>query len=155
MDHREFPNRDATWFFAHFPPPELVSAVSGSLESISIAYSIAEASLHAYQSLYLFKGLCQHLCRLRIGPELEITGYGCLDHFLEGDVYLHSWESLAEIIQNPVSSDILLDIGMPVCHRNGTYIPRLSIPSYPAFGTFEICLVVPASSSLNSLSLSK
>jgi hypothetical protein len=21
--------------------------------------------------------------RLRIGPELEITGYGCLDHFLE------------------------------------------------------------------------
>lgn len=21
---------------------------------------------------------------LRVGPELEVTGYGCLDHFLEG-----------------------------------------------------------------------
>lgn len=24
---------------------------------------------------------------LRVGPELEITGYGCLDHFLEGLYY--------------------------------------------------------------------
>jgi hypothetical protein len=38
-----------TWFFVHSQPSELVSAVSGSLKSISIACSIAEASLHAYQ----------------------------------------------------------------------------------------------------------
>jgi NAD+ synthase (glutamine-hydrolysing) len=25
---------------------------------------------------------------LRVGPELEITGYGCLDHFLENDLYV-------------------------------------------------------------------
>ena len=25
---------------------------------------------------------------LRIGPELEISGYGCLEHFLEGDTFL-------------------------------------------------------------------
>ncbi len=25
---------------------------------------------------------------VRIGPELEVTGYGCLDHFLEGDLYV-------------------------------------------------------------------
>lgn len=25
---------------------------------------------------------------VRIGPELEVTGYGCYDHFLEGDVYV-------------------------------------------------------------------
>ncbi|PSS15388.1 hypothetical protein M430DRAFT_277694, partial [Amorphotheca resinae ATCC 22711] len=62
---------------------------------------------------------------LRIGPELEITGYGCLDHFLESDLYLHSWESLAEILQDPVSSDILLDIGMPVSHRNVRYNCRI------------------------------
>jgi len=29
--------------------------------------------------------------RLRTGPELEIPGYGCLDHHLEGDTFLHSW----------------------------------------------------------------
>lgn len=28
--------------------------------------------------------------RFRVGPELEITGYSCLDHFLEQDTYLHS-----------------------------------------------------------------
>jgi len=25
----------------------------------------------------------------RMGPELEITGYGCQDHFLETDTYTH------------------------------------------------------------------
>jgi NAD+ synthase (glutamine-hydrolysing) len=66
----------------------------------------------------------------RTGPELEITycpqlpcvetvltrrvcrGYGCLDHFLENDTYLHSWEMLARIISDPDCQDILLDIGM-------------------------------------------
>ena len=27
---------------------------------------------------------------VRIGPELEITGYGCEDHFLEQDTVTHS-----------------------------------------------------------------
>ncbi|KFY71185.1 hypothetical protein V498_10160, partial [Pseudogymnoascus sp. VKM F-4517 (FW-2822)] len=36
---------------------------------------------------------------LRICPELEITGYGCLDHFLESDTDLHSWESLVMILE--------------------------------------------------------
>lgn len=64
---------------------------------------------------------------LRVGPELEITGYGCLDHFLEGDTFLHSWEMLAKIIDNPDCQDILLDIGMPVRHRNVRYNCRLLI----------------------------
>ena len=55
---------------------------------------------------------------LRVGPELEITGYGCLDHFLEGDTFLHSWEMLARIITSEDCKDILLDIGMPVAHKN-------------------------------------
>lgn len=55
---------------------------------------------------------------LRVGPELEITGYGCLDHFLEGDTFLHSWEMLARIIDDPDCQDILVDVGMPVRHRN-------------------------------------
>lgn len=62
---------------------------------------------------------------LRVGPELEITGYGCLDHFLEGDLYLHSWEVYAEILEHPDTSDIILDIGMPVMHKNVKYNCRV------------------------------
>ena len=29
----------------------------------------------------------------RLGPELEITGYGCNDHFYESDTFLHSWQA--------------------------------------------------------------
>lgn len=28
----------------------------------------------------------------RTGPELEVTGYSCEDHFYEADTLLHSWE---------------------------------------------------------------
>ncbi len=31
----------------------------------------------------------------QVGPELEIPGYGCEDHFLELDTIEHSWECLA------------------------------------------------------------
>jgi NAD+ synthase (glutamine-hydrolysing) len=62
---------------------------------------------------------------LRIGPELEITGYGLLDHFLEADTDLHAWESLVQILEKEVCQDILLDIGMPVSHRNVRYNCRI------------------------------
>ncbi len=32
---------------------------------------------------------------MQVGPELEIPGYGCEDHFLEMDTVEHSWECLA------------------------------------------------------------
>ncbi|KAI9867196.1 MAG: glutamine-dependent NAD(+) synthetase [Trichoglossum hirsutum] len=59
----------------------------------------------------------RHAATLRVGPELEITGYGCYDHFLEPDTFLHSWEMLARILKDPSCRDILLDIGMPVMVR--------------------------------------
>lgn len=34
---------------------------------------------------------------IRLGPELEITGYGCEDHFLELDTINHGWECLKEL----------------------------------------------------------
>ncbi len=40
-----------------------------------------------------------------------------LDHFLEDDTILHSWECLSEIIQHPDCQDILLDVGMPAKHK--------------------------------------
>ncbi|CAL3964520.1 unnamed protein product [Diplocarpon coronariae] len=64
---------------------------------------------------------------LRVGPELEICGYGCLDHFLEDDTILHSWECLAQIMQHPDCQDILIDVGMPVKHKSVRYNCRIII----------------------------
>ncbi|OSX63936.1 hypothetical protein POSPLADRAFT_1137746 [Postia placenta MAD-698-R-SB12] len=66
---------------------------------------------------------------LRVGPELEVTGYGCQDHFLEGDTCLHSWEVLAKILESEDTQGILCDIGMPVMHKNVIYNCRVVIYS--------------------------
>ncbi|KAG0140299.1 hypothetical protein CROQUDRAFT_718696 [Cronartium quercuum f. sp. fusiforme G11] len=63
--------------------------------------------------------------KLRIGPELEITGYGCFDHFLEGDTVTHSWEVLAKLLVHPDTLDLLCDVGMPVMHKNVLYNCRI------------------------------
>ena len=63
--------------------------------------------------------------RLRVGPELEICGYDCLDHFLESDIYLHSWEMMARILADEECYGILIDVGMPVMHRNVRYNCRV------------------------------
>ncbi|KAF2493497.1 glutamine-dependent NAD(+) synthetase with GAT domain-containing protein [Lophium mytilinum] len=62
---------------------------------------------------------------LRCGPELEICGYGCLDHFLEQDLYLHCWEMLERILTDKSCQGIILDIGMPILHRNNRYNCRI------------------------------
>lgn len=36
--------------------------------------------------------------RYRLGPELELCGYGCEDHFLEHDTFLHCDQSLAALL---------------------------------------------------------
>ena len=33
----------------------------------------------------------------RTGPELEVTGYSCEDHFYESDTLLHSWEVMNDL----------------------------------------------------------
>ncbi|TPX60523.1 hypothetical protein PhCBS80983_g01676 [Powellomyces hirtus] len=63
--------------------------------------------------------------RYRLGPELEITGYGCNDHFYEGDTYLHSWEVLAKLLVADVCQNMLIDVGMPVAHKNVKYNCRV------------------------------
>jgi NAD+ synthase (glutamine-hydrolysing) len=65
--------------------------------------------------------------RYRLGPELEITGYGCEDGFLEEDTFLHSWECLIEILKSDLTDGILCDIGMPVLHRNARYNCRMLV----------------------------
>ena len=65
--------------------------------------------------------------RYRLGPELEISGYSCEDHFLELDTLQHSWESLACILKGGHTDGILCDIGMPVMHKNVRYNCRVFV----------------------------
>ncbi|KAK6060429.1 hydrolase, carbon-nitrogen family [Cooperia oncophora] len=56
--------------------------------------------------------------RLRLGPELEISGYGCADHLFEIDTEIHSWEVLKKIVDRSKDwPDLLVVTGMPVRHR--------------------------------------
>jgi len=50
----------------------------------------------------------------RLGPELEMCGYGCEDHFLELDTFEHCWESLASLFDEGATDGLLCDFGMPV-----------------------------------------
>lgn len=63
--------------------------------------------------------------KFRVGPELELCGYGCEDHFLELDTYVHCQQSLAVILNSDLTDDILCDIGSPVIHNNVRYNCRV------------------------------
>lgn len=65
--------------------------------------------------------------RYRLGPELEISGYGCEDHFLEEDTLRHSWEALANLLDGDLTDGILCDVGMPVMHRSVRYNCRVLV----------------------------
>jgi len=56
----------------------------------------------------------------RLGPELEICGYGCEDHFLESDTIDHSWQSLIVLLtQTNVTLGMICDFGMPILGNDG------------------------------------
>jgi NAD+ synthase (glutamine-hydrolysing) len=62
----------------------------------------------------------------RLGPELEISGYGCEDHFYETDTVDHCWESLADLLERGATDlGLLCDFGMPVLHRSIRYNCRI------------------------------
>ncbi|ESO04999.1 hypothetical protein HELRODRAFT_191543 [Helobdella robusta] len=63
--------------------------------------------------------------KYRLGPELEITGYGCGDHFLEGDTLLHSFQVLAQLLGSPICTGVMCDVGMPIMHKNVSYNCRV------------------------------
>ncbi|KAI9092255.1 hypothetical protein K1719_027755 [Acacia pycnantha] len=58
---------------------------------------------------------------IRLGPELEITGYGCEDHFLELDTVSHAWECLKDILLGDWTDGILCSIGMPIIKGSERY----------------------------------
>ncbi len=59
--------------------------------------------------------------KYRLGPELEVPGYSCEDHFYEEDTITHSYEVLAQILDSGVSKGILSVIGIPVLHEGVRY----------------------------------
>ena len=62
--------------------------------------------------------------RFRTGPELELTGYGCEDHFLELETTAFAWESLARLLAGPATLGLLVDVGLPMLHRGVRYNVR-------------------------------
>ncbi|XP_008308891.1 glutamine-dependent NAD(+) synthetase isoform X1 [Cynoglossus semilaevis] len=66
-----------------------------------------------------------HGAKYRLGPELEICGYGCADHFFESDTLLHSFQVLQQLLESPITQDIICDVGMPVMHHNVRYNCRV------------------------------
>ncbi|XP_057520438.1 glutamine-dependent NAD(+) synthetase [Amaranthus tricolor] len=58
---------------------------------------------------------------IRLGPELEITGYGCEDHFLEQETIDHAWECLEKLLLGDWTDGILCSFGMPVIYRSQRY----------------------------------
>lgn len=60
-------------------------------------------------------------CTYRLGPELEIPGYGCEDHFLEADTIDHSWEVVMDLAQSGYTDTLVVDVGMPVIHNGVRY----------------------------------
>lgn len=63
--------------------------------------------------------------RLRTGPELELSGYGCEDHFFESDTVAHCWESLLRLLDSDLTDGMLVDVGMPVLHRSARFNCRV------------------------------
>lgn len=62
--------------------------------------------------------------KYRMGPELEISGYGCEDHFYEMDTVTFSWLGLKEIME-AAPEGILCDIGTLVIHEGVRYNCRV------------------------------
>ena len=69
----------------------------------------------------------------RLGPELELCGYGCQDHFLESDTYLHAWQALVAVLQATRDDAMLVDVGLPV-HPTSATTAAPSAAAYPASG---------------------
>lgn len=63
----------------------------------------------------------------QLGPELELTGYGCEDHFLEPDTEAHAWAALATLIERGASDGLLLDVGGLATHAGARYNVRVLV----------------------------
>lgn len=49
-----------------------------------------------------------HVVCMQVGPELELPGYGCEDHFQELDTVEHCWECIAGVKLSPLKLHAIL-----------------------------------------------
>ena len=66
-------------------------------------------------------------CSIRVGSELEVSGYGCADHFIEYDTIFHSWDIIKDIIRSGITENIVCELGTPVLHKAALYNARVII----------------------------
>lgn len=66
-------------------------------------------------------------CSIRIGSELEVSGYGCDDHFAEYDTIYHSWDIIRDIIKSGITQNIVCELGTPLLHKAALYDARVII----------------------------
>lgn len=68
-------------------------------------------------------------CRYRACQELEIPGYGCMDHFTELDTFRHSWDVLGDILEEPglCADDMIIETSMPIIHRGASFNCKIII----------------------------
>jgi NAD+ synthase (glutamine-hydrolysing) len=65
-----------------------------------------------------------HGARIRVGPELETSGYSCEDHFIEPDTIFHSWQIIYEILKMSIEepfNDMLIVVGAPLSNKGCLY----------------------------------
>jgi len=101
----------------------IASAVSTKFVN-STMHSFHISKVLGYVSSTALLSVTNVLCS-QVGPELEIPGYGCEDHFMEIDTVEHSWEVVAELLRGDMTDGIVCDIGLPVIHRGVRYNCRL------------------------------
>ena len=94
----------------------------------AIKCTILVADLAPYGTMLARRSCVQavaHGCTYRLGPELEIPGYGCEDHFVEADTIDHSWEVVMDLMQSGYTDRLVVDVGMPVLHNGVRYNCRV------------------------------
>ena len=70
-----------------------------------------------------------HNSQIRIGPELEICGYSCEDHFFETETIELSWLIIEKILKSKITENILCSFGMPVLFNQTLYTCIIYISS--------------------------
>lgn len=65
----------------------------GALERIWVLIGNLERILKSIKQVKALGGF------YRVGPELEVCGYSCDDHFNEGDTSAHCWQSIIKILR--------------------------------------------------------
>lgn len=109
--------------FPHHSSCSLAWILTHLLHSVELSNCVI-----CFTLLILFWRWWQHFWKTVNQPRILCccySGYSCEDHFYESDTLLHCWEVFLELLISPVCKDMLIDVGMPVMHKNVTYNCRV------------------------------